>query len=82
MHHYRDSLNGTLLQNIPDNDRNGEVEEVVRLVQSSKGNISQLRVFFLTDGLTDPGVVPASVESDDGEYIIEYIVWDRYSSAA
>lgn len=76
MKFYRDSLNGTLLQNIPDNDRNGEVEEVVRLVQSSKGNISQLRVFFLTDGLTDPGVVPASVESDDGEYIIEYIVWD------
>lgn len=75
MSFYRESMSGTLLKNV-DGTVNDELDEAMKLVQSTKGNISQLRIFVLTDGLTDPSAVPSSVESENNEFIVEYIVWD------
>ena len=74
MSFYRESMNGALLKavNVGNND---EIAEVAKLVQSTKGKINQLRLYVITNGLTDPDAGIA-VESDDGEYIIEYNVWD------
>mgnify|MGYP004463755693 FL=1 len=74
MSFYRESMNGTLLKSVSV-DNNDEIAEVAKLVQSTKGKINQLRLYVITNGLTDPDVGIA-VESDDGEYIIEYNVWD------
>ena len=74
MSFYRESMNGTLLKSVSV-DNNDEIAEVAKLVQSTKGKINQLRLYVITNGLTDPDVGMA-VESDDGEYIIEYNVWD------
>ena len=75
MSFYREAMNDTLLKavNISTTD---EIAEVAKLVKSTKGNINQLRIYVITDGLTDPDAAGISVESDDGEYIIEYNVWD------
>ncbi len=75
MSFYRESMNGTLLKsvNISTND---EIAEVAKLVQSTKGKISQLRLYIITDGLTDPDTTGSAVESDEEEYSIEYNVWD------
>lgn len=75
MSFYHEALDGTLLKsvNIEDTD---EIAEVARLVQSTNGNISQLRVYVITNGLTDPSAVPSSVESEFNDYIIEFNVWD------
>ena len=72
---YREAMDGTLFesQNIDEND---EIVEVAKLVQSTKGKINQLRVYVITDGLVDPSAVPASVESDDEAFVIEFNVWD------
>ena len=74
MSFYRESMNGTLLKSVSVGN-NDEIAEVAKLVQSTKGKINQLRLYVITNGLTDPDVGIA-VESDDGEYIIEYNVWD------
>lgn len=74
MSFYRESMNGTLLKSVSI-DNNDEIAEVAKLVQSTKGKINQLRLYVITNGVTDPDVGIA-VESDDGEYIIEYNVWD------
>lgn len=74
MSFYRESMNGTLLKAVHV-DNNDEIAEVAKLVQSTKGKINQLRLYVITNGLTDPDAGLA-VESDDGEYIIEYNVWD------
>ena len=74
MSFYRESMNGTLLKSV-NVDNNDEIAEVAKLVQSTKGKINQLRIYVITNGLTDPDAGMA-VESDDGEYIIEYNVWD------
>ena len=71
---YREAMEGTLFKN-SDIKQTDEIVEVAKLVQSTKGKINQLRVYVITDGLTDPSAVPAAVESDDG-YIIEFNVWD------
>ena len=75
MSFYREAMNDTLLKavNISTTD---EIAEVAKLVKSTKGHINQLRIYVITDGLTDPDAAGISVESDDGEYIIEYNVWD------
>ncbi len=75
MSFYRESMNGTLLNtvNVQDND---EISEVAKLVQSTKGAINQLRIYVITNGITDPSSIPAAVESEDEEYIIEFNVWD------
>ena len=74
MSFYRESMSGTLLKAV-NVDNNDEIAEVAKLVQSTKGKINQLRLYVITNGLTDPDAGMA-VESDDGEYIIEYNVWD------
>ena len=75
MSFYREAMNGSLFKdkNIKPSD---EIVEVAKLVQDTKGKINQLRIYVITDGLTDPSAVPASVETDDNSYIIEYNVWD------
>lgn len=72
---YREAMDGTLLrnQNITISD---EITEVISLIQSAKGEISQLRLYIITDGLTDPTAVPSSVENSEQSIIIEFNVWD------
>ncbi|MBQ9677247.1 MAG: AIPR family protein [Prevotella sp.] len=72
---YREAMTGALFKNV-DVAPSDEIVEVAKLVQSTKGHISQLRIYVITDGLTDPSAVPAAVESDDNDYVIEYNVWD------
>ena len=72
---YREAMNGLLFKN-QDVAPSDEIVEVAKLVQSTKGQIKQLRIYVITDGLTDPSAVPASVESDDEDYVIEFNVWD------
>lgn len=75
MSFYREAMNDTLLSavNIENTD---EIAEVAKLVQSTKGKINLLRIYVITNGLTDPSAVPSSVESEDNDFIIEYNVWD------
>ncbi|WP_033151320.1 AIPR family protein [Prevotella sp. RM4] len=75
MSFYREAMNGQLFKN-EDVTSSDEIVEVAKLVQSTKGQINQLRIYVITDGLTDPSAVPAAVESEDGDYVIEYNVWD------
>lgn len=75
MSFYRESMNDTLLKSV-NVDTNDEIVEVAKLVQSTKGKINQLRLYIITDGITEPDAVGSAVESDDGEYIIEFNVWD------
>nr|WP_308570945.1 AIPR family protein [uncultured Prevotella sp.] len=72
---YRECMNGQIFKGT-DVKPSDEIAEVAKLVQSSKGNINQLRIYVITDGLIDPSDVGLSVESDDNDYIIEYNVWD------
>ena len=67
-------MNGTIFKN-QEVSETDEIAEVARLIQSTKGNIEQLRLYVLTDGLTEPTSVPASVEDDEG-FIREFNVWD------
>lgn len=71
---YREAMDNTLFKNTEVEDTD-EIAEVARLVQSTKGNISQLRLYILTDGLTDPTNTFASIEHEDG-FVIEYNIWD------
>ena len=75
MSFYRESMNGTLLKSVSI-ENTDEIAEVAKLVQSTKGIIKQLRIYVITNGLTDPSAVPSSVESDTDDFIIEYNVWD------
>lgn len=75
MSFYREAMNGTLLRTV-NVENTDEIVEVAKLVQSTKGAINQLRVYVITNGLTDPSSVPASVESEYGDFIVEYNVWD------
>ncbi|MBR3456339.1 MAG: AIPR family protein [Bacteroidaceae bacterium] len=72
---YREAMNGQLFKNM-DVEPSDEIVEVAKLVQSTKDQISQLRVYVITDGLTDPSAVPSAVESEKGDFVIEYNVWD------
>lgn len=74
---YRGAMNDTLLKSM-DVDKNDEIVEVAKLVQSTKGKINQLRLYVITDGQTDPSGVPDPVESEDGDFTIEYNVWDMH----
>lgn len=75
MSFYREAMNGTLLKSV-NVENTDEIAEVAKLVQSTKGCINQLRVYVITNGLTDPSAVPSSVESEFNDFIIEYNVWD------
>lgn len=72
---YREAMNGTLFKSV-NVEKNDEIVEVAKLVQSTKGAINQLRIYVITDGLTDPSCVPGSVESSEDDFIIAYNVWD------
>lgn len=72
---YREAMNGTLFKKM-DVAPSDEIVEVAKLVLSTKGQINQLRLYVITDGITDPSAVPAAVESDDEEYVIEFNAWD------
>ena len=67
---YREAMNGQLFKNqeVAPSD---EIVEVAKLVQSTKGQIKQLRIYVISDGLTDPSAIPSAVESEDEEYVIE-----------
>ena len=71
---YREAMDGSLFRNIEVNDTD-EIAEVARLIQSTNDHISQLRLYVLTDGLTDPTTIYSSQEHEDG-FIIEFNVWD------
>ena len=75
MSFYREAMDGTLLKSV-NIDNTDEIAEVGKLVQSTKGNINQLRIYVITNGLTDPSAVPSSTESEFNDFIIEYNVWD------
>lgn len=62
-------------QNVPPTD---EIVEVAKLVKSTKGNISQLRVYIITDGLTDPTASIAPEENEEEGFVIEYNIWDMW----
>lgn len=72
---YREVMAGTIF-NAKDLEPTDEIVEVAKLIKSAEGKINQLRLYVITDGLSDPSAVPASVESDDGNYIIEFNAWD------
>lgn len=72
---YEESMNDTILDgnNVISTD---EIAEVAKLVKATAGNISQLRLYIITDGLTDVAGVPDPEESSNGDFVIEYNVWD------
>lgn len=75
MSFYREAMDGSLFKNLSVQSTD-EIVEVAKLVQSTRGNINLLRIYVITDGLTDPSAVPSAVESEDYNLIIEYNVWD------
>ena len=75
MRFYNEAMAGVLLKE-GEQEENSEIAQITELIQSTKGKISQLRIYLLTDGLTDPSAVPASVESDEDNFVIEFNVWD------
>ena len=72
---YKEAMNGQLFKN-QDVTPSDEIVEVAKLVQSTMGEINQLRLYIITDGLTDPSSVPAPEENLADDYTIEYNVWD------
>lgn len=75
MSFYREAMNGTLLKG-DEAYKNGELAELMALVQSTKGKISQLRLYVITDGVSDPSATPEPEEDASGDFVIEYNVWD------
>lgn len=75
MSFYREAMDNSLFRNAEIKNTD-EIAEVAKLVQNTKGNINLLRVYVITDGLTDPSAAPEPVDSDDFGIIIEYNVWD------
>lgn len=72
---HREVMSGNLLKSA-NIDNTEEIAEVANLILSTKGHISQLRLYIITNGLADSTAVPSSVETDEGDYIIEYNLWD------
>lgn len=72
---YKEAVSGALL-NSEDVTENDEIYEVAKLIQSAQGKISQLRLYLLTDGLTNPMDVPAAVENPEEGFVVEYNAWD------
>ena len=75
MRFYNEAMAGILLKE-GEEEEFGEIAQIAELIQSTKGKISQLRLYLLTDGLTDPAAIPASVENDEDNFVIEFNVWD------
>lgn len=70
---YKDAVNDTLFKST-DVSKSDEIVEVAKLIQSTEGKIAQLRLYIITDGLTDPASVPDPLET--GDITVEYNVWD------
>lgn len=72
---YRECMEGKVLkgQDVKPGD---EINEVIKLVQSSLGNIKQLRIYVITDGLTPPDYEPPYVEDEEAGLIRVFAVWD------
>lgn len=70
---YREAINDSLLRgkNISVTE---EISEVVTLIKSTVGQISQLRLYVITDGLTDPLFALPTVEA--WGITIEFNIWD------
>lgn len=75
MSFYREAMDNSLFRNAEIKNTD-EIVEVAKLVQNTKGNINLLRIYVITDGLTDPSAAPDPVDSDDFGIIIEYNIWD------
>lgn len=72
---YNETMEGILLRSSKVK-KNDEIEEISKFIQSTKGNIKLLRIYVITNGLTDPSAIPSPVESEDQTYTIEFNVWD------
>ena len=72
---YREAINDSLLRgkNISITE---EISEVITLIKSTVGQISQLRLYVMTDGLTDPVFALPTVEQEEWGITIEFNVWD------
>lgn len=72
---YREAINDSLLRgkNISVTE---EISEVVTLIKSTVGQISQLRLYVITDGLTDPIFALPTVIQEEWDITIEFNVWD------
>lgn len=72
---YREVMDGSIQrgQNVTIDD---EMSEVISLIQSTKGQIAQRRLYIITDGLTDPACIPAAIEDEQQGVIVEFNVWD------
>ncbi len=72
---YREAINDSLLRgkNISITE---EISEVITLIKSTIGQISQLRLYVMTDGLTDPVFALPTVEQEEWGITIEFNVWD------
>ncbi len=75
MSFYQEAMNGTLLRSV-NIEKTDEIAEVAELVRSTKGAINQLRLFVITNGVTDLTCAPETTESEDNDFYIEYTVWD------
>ena len=75
MRFYNEAMAGVLLKE-GEEEEYGEIAQIAELIQSTKGKINQLRIYLLTDGLTNPEATPASVESEEDNFVIEFNVWD------
>lgn len=73
MSFYRESMDGTVFDKT-EVQPTDEIVQVANLVQSTKGAINHLRLYVITDGITELGAAIDPVE--DGDLIIEYNVWD------
>lgn len=72
---YNEATNGTLLNNNY-SEVTDELAEVVELIVSAKNDISKLRLYVLTNGVTDPAGVPEPIEIGNGDISVEFNVWD------
>lgn len=69
---YKEVIDGKLLKS--DQTPTDELAEVIELFLSTKGKVDTLRMFVLTDGMTD--YETESFEGEDVDIIMEQHVWD------
>ena len=69
---YKEVIDGTLLRG--EEEPHSEIQEVSELIESSKGKITTLRLFVLTNGLTE--YTTTTVEDEENGFIMEQNVWD------
>ncbi len=70
---YYDTIDGRIFKGV-DICESDEIVEVAKLIESTKGKINQLRLYIITDGITDADASLPAEEKED--FTIEYNVWD------